>query len=69
MTQEELVTKQALQIERYKQKAKHNKKLREALHAYFYSIGAPLNDNVLNFNKEQRLWLAKIASMCEEIES
>ena len=66
MTQEELITKQQLEIERYKQIFKEDKSSLLLLLGNFYSIGAPLNDNMLSFNKDQLLWCSKIA---QEIES
>jgi hypothetical protein len=44
---------------------KENKKLKDKMREFgnrFYCVGHPLNDNVLNFNKKQRLYLAKFAA-------
>lgn len=61
MTNDELITKQQLEIEELKTLIKENESQKEKVHCLLFNIGAPLNDNLLNFNKEQRRWLYQIA--------
>jgi len=47
-----------------KELQEENKLLRKALNNFsrrFYCVGHPLNDNVLNFNTEQRVYLSNFA--------
>jgi len=59
MTKEELIAKQQLQIEEYKQMIQENTEIINDLKMRFYAIGQPLNGNMLMFNKEQLLWCIK----------
>lgn len=68
MTKDELITKQQLKIEEYKRVAKKNKQIRKDIHGAFYSIGAPLNDNILRFNPEQRRWCMDVMKLVEDLE-
>lgn len=64
-----LIAKQQLQIEGYKQMLEVNKEIIRSLTGKFYSIGAPLNDNVLQFNKEQQNWCIGVVDLIEELNS
>ena len=47
-----------------KELQEENKKLKKCLEDFstrFYCIGAPLNDNVLKFNREQMLYLKEFS--------
>lgn len=67
MTQEELITKQQLQIEEYKLAFEENRKLLRDIKGKFYNIGQPLNDNVLQFNPNQLKWCAQVLNMIEQL--
>jgi len=47
-----------------KELQEENKLLRKALDNFssrFYCVGHPLNDNILNFNTEQRVYLSRFS--------
>ena len=67
MTTEELITKQQLEIEQYKSMLEENKEILKAIKGKLYSIGQPLNDNVLKFNKDQLIWCMGLADIIESI--
>ncbi len=60
MTESELIAKQQLEIENLKEWLEEYKDSMQRIHGLLFNIGAPLNDNILGFNKEQRLYLHKI---------
>lgn len=47
---------------KYMKLAKEYEKILDWILSRFYSIGAPLNDNILKFNKKQLLFLLDIAN-------
>lgn len=65
MTPEQLIAKQQLEIEEYKQAIEENKTIVKNLKSKLYSIGAPLNDNCLQFNKEQLRWCIQVSELIE----
>ena len=65
----ELITKQQIQIEEYKELLKENKELRNQIIGKFYSIGQPLNDNVLQMNKNQISWCFGVVELAEQLNS
>ena len=67
MTKDELITKQQLQIEGYKEKLKENKELVKQAIGMCYNIGQPLNDNVLKMNNPQMKWCFDICNIIKEI--
>lgn len=67
MTKEKLITKQQLKIQRYKSILKKDIKIAMDIKGKFYSIGAPLNDNKLQFNKEQQKWCCEVMELVEQI--
>ena len=67
MTKDELITKQQLQIEKYKEMLKVNKKLKSQIVGKFYSIGQPLNDNVLQMNEDQMKWCFEVVHLVEHL--
>jgi SMC interacting uncharacterized protein involved in chromosome segregation len=67
MTKDELISKQQLQIEGYKQMLEENTELKRDLEMMFYAIGQPLNDNVLQFNKEQQKWCFRVVALVEQL--
>jgi hypothetical protein len=67
MTKDELIAKQQLQIEEYKQMLEENSEIIKSLTGKFYNIGAPLNDNVLQFNKDQQKWCFGVVALVEQI--
>lgn len=67
MAKEELITKQQLEIEEYEKQIEENKKLLKKIRLQFIAIGAPLNDNSLQFNNKQIAWCANVLEMIEQI--
>lgn len=67
LTPEQLIVRQQLEIENLKKEKKENVKLLENIKARFISIGAPLNDNCLQFNNEQLKWCAKVYNLIEQL--
>lgn len=67
MTQEQLITKQQIEIEEYKQLLQENNKIKHDLTMMFYAMGQPLNDNILKFNQDQLKWCVKIIELIESI--
>lgn len=67
MTKDELITKQQLQLEEYKIAMKENAKLKHDLTMRFVAIGQPLNDNRLQFNKDQQKWCFGVLELIESI--
>jgi hypothetical protein len=68
MTKDELIVRQQIQIEKMSAKLKQNKAVYKKAISRFYSIGAPLNDNLLKFNSEQLRWCAGLVELINEIE-
>ena len=66
MTKEELITNQQLQIEEYKKLMSENKELHYQIIGKFYNIGQPLNDNVLQMNKQQMAWCFEVVELAEQ---
>lgn len=67
MTKDELIAKQQLEIEDYKAKLIENTKIVREIKCKFYNIGAPLNDNVLQFNKDQIKWCFQVVELVEQL--
>lgn len=67
MTKDELIAKQQLQIEEYKQMLEENSEIKKSLTGKFYNIGEPLNDNVLQFNKDQQKWCFGVVALVEQL--
>lgn len=67
MTKDELITKQQLQIEEYKELLKENKELRSQIIGKFYNMGQPLNDNMLQMNKKQMTWCFGVVELAEQL--
>lgn len=67
MTKDELITKQQLQLEEYKIAMEENMELNKKLVMKFIAIGQPLNDNVLQFNKEQLKWCFGVMELIEQM--
>jgi hypothetical protein len=44
-----------------------NSEIIKSLTGKFYNIGAPLNDNVLQFNKDQQKWCFGVVALVEQI--
>ena len=64
MTIEEKLILELLKEKRhYKEKAHQYYDILNDIISNLYSIGAPLNDNVLNFNKKQLIWLMRIGKL------
>lgn len=59
MNKDELIGKQQLEIEELKDKVDEFAARLDKIHSALYCIGGPLNDNILNFNNEQRIYLIK----------
>jgi len=69
MTKDELIAKQQLQIEEYKEILKLNKELKRKIEGKFFNIGQPLNDNVLQMNKDQKKWCFGVVELVEQLNS
>ena len=67
MTKDELIAKQQLEIEGYKSKLIENTEIARQIRCKFYSVGAPLNENILQFNKEQLKWCFQVVQLLERL--
>ncbi len=67
MRVEELICKQQLELEDLKTKVASFEDAFKRIHANLYSVGAPLNDNFLEYRKEQLAVFFRIASIMEEL--
>lgn len=67
MTKEELITKQQLRIEELEAKLNEDILLASKAKMKFICIGAPLNDNLLQFNKPQLIWAQSVLNLIEQI--
>lgn len=67
MSKDELIAKQQLEIEEFKRLAKENADIIRSLKMRFYAIGQPLNDNSLQFNREQLKWCLKTFELIEDL--
>jgi hypothetical protein len=67
MTKDELIVKQQLEIEQYKQMLKVNAGIKHDIIMKFHAMGQPLNDNILQFNESQKIWCLDVVSLVEEI--
>jgi hypothetical protein len=56
----ELIAKQQLEIEEYKQQLRHNAKVLLDIAGDFIAIGSPLNENLIEFNEEQLEWCSSV---------
>lgn len=65
MNKEELIVKQQIDIEDMKIDIDAMQKAFQIIYDSCYAVGMPLNDNVLDFNKQQRDFLRKIARIAE----
>lgn len=68
MNKDQLITKQQLKIEEYEKMLKKNAEVKDMLIGRFYNIGQPLNDNVLNFNLDQKKWAHTTVELVKELE-
>ena len=62
-----LIARQQLEIEKFKEIMQENRKTKKTLKLRFIAIGAPLNDNMLHFNREQLIWAQKTLDLIETI--
>lgn len=67
MTKDELIVKQQLELEKYKEMLEENKKLKSKIVRKFYACGQPLNDNVLQMNKAQMKWCFEVVGLAEDL--
>lgn len=61
MTKDQLIAKQQIEIEELKELIKRHKASVKKVYGLIYAIGAPLNDNVLQFNEKQMVVFHRIA--------
>ena len=61
MTQDELITRQALQLEELRDEVAGLKERARKARSHIYCIGGPLNDNRLGYSKAQMVTFARIA--------
>jgi hypothetical protein len=62
-----LIGKQQLKIEEYENYFKENEKNIKIIENKLYNIGAPFNDNKLNFNQEQLKYIWEIKQLIDNI--
>jgi len=67
MTKDELIAKQQLEIEDYKFQLIENTKIGREIKGKFYNIGQPLNDNILQMNKDQMKWCFQVVELVEQL--
>ena len=67
MTHEELIAKQQLMLEDYEKIYIDVTRIRKELHGLLFSIGQPMNDNILQFNKDQLKWCAKLNNLIGQL--
>ena len=67
MTKDELITKQQLEIEEYKSQLIKNTEIGSEIKGKFYNMGQPLNDNILQMNKDQMIWCFQVVELVEQI--
>ena len=65
MKVEELICKQQLELEELKTKVSSFEDAFKRIRANLYSIGAPLNDNFLEYRKDQLAVFFRIAAIME----
>ena len=61
MTQDELITRQALQLEELRDEVAGLKERARRARSHIYYTGGPLNDNRLGYSKAQMVTFARIA--------
>ena len=62
---EQIVARQAVRIIELEDDLKDRDSRLDQIHRLLICMGGPLNDNVLKFNKEQRLYLKRILDLAE----
>lgn len=67
MTKDELIAKQQLEIEEMRLILNENENIISDLHFKIHGIGQPLNDNNLNFNKDQMFWVTQVLELVEQL--
>lgn len=65
MTQDELISRQALQLAEQADRLADFEKRMSDIHSHIYCIGGPLNDNKLGYSKEQMVTFFRIAKLTE----
>ena len=68
MTKDELISKQQLEIEKMKSILEANKIIISGMYLKIYGIGQPLNDNSINFNQQQLVWVSQILNLVEQLD-
>jgi hypothetical protein len=68
MNKDELITKQQLEIENFKEREKTNAEILRKINYRFIGIGQPLNDNCLKFNQNQLKWCTQVHDLIEQLE-
>lgn len=63
MTKDELITKQQLEIENLNEEIKNHSLACDDIYGILFNIGAPLNDNVLQYSAKQRKPFHEIAEI------
>lgn len=69
MTNDEIIAKQQIEIENLREWQGWVKIDFENIRSILYCIGGPLNDNVLNYSKEQLSTFFRIADIANDYES
>ncbi len=67
MNKDSLIAKQQLEIETQREIFEENRELILKIRMKFIAIGAPLNDNILQFNHKQLQWVARVLDLIEQL--
>lgn len=59
MNKDQLIAKQQLEMEELKERIEEYQDTLKQIYYAMYNIGAPLNDNILNFNTKQLDYLSR----------
>ena len=65
MSPEQVIARQAIEIESMKEKLAEYKSAMEGIHGGLFNIGAPLNDNVRGYTRNQLTPFAWIAEQSD----
>lgn len=66
MTQDELIARQAQQLEELRDRVVDFERRMQRIHGELFCIGGPLNDNVLSYSRDQLGPFRRIAEQVQE---
>lgn len=67
MSKDELIAKQQIAIENYKQNAREDKEIIRLIIGRFIGYGQPCNDNILQMNANQLNWCYITLELIDEL--